>query len=271
MKIKGILSRTKIKRALSSRFRSWVNSNIQQSIVLLHDHQNLFPNTNYSEHYLNVCWQLLESYTCPLVLHLGCGRDRAQLTTHRPEIRSVKFMGVDIDFNSLKNYPQNFRVQADLKALPFRTSTFDLAMSEEVFEHIEHPDAVISEAARVLKAGGKIAFSTPNKLGYISFISLLTPLSFHRWVQDLLNPDDPQGHFLYPTFYRLNSPMSINRIFHKYSFRQIRFELTEPWPWMLRIHPLLLKIGILWGLLIQRFKSLAWFRNRILGVYELIK
>ena len=54
----------------------------------------------------------------------------------------------------------------------------------------------------------------------------------------------------------------------KHGFQRERMELTEPWPWMLRLHPLLVRLGILWGRLVQRFEFLAPLRNRILGIYK---
>jgi 2-polyprenyl-3-methyl-5-hydroxy-6-metoxy-1,4-benzoquinol methylase len=54
--------------------------------------------------------------------------------------------------------------QANARSLPFRDGAFDRAFSVEMMEHVFRPDreAVISEIARVLKPGGRLALSTPN-------------------------------------------------------------------------------------------------------------
>jgi SAM-dependent methyltransferase len=45
-------------------------------------------------------------------------------------------------------------VQADASCLGFRTGGFDVVFSNSVFEHLEHPDLVMRDAARVLRPGG---------------------------------------------------------------------------------------------------------------------
>jgi SAM-dependent methyltransferase len=42
---------------------------------------------------------------------------------------------------------------ADAAAMPFADQVFDYAICSHVLEHVEHPDAVIAELARVAKAG----------------------------------------------------------------------------------------------------------------------
>ncbi len=253
---------------LKTRLRLCVGGNIKRSIELLQANRHHFPHSNYGQRYLDVCWQLIGTWESPRVLHMGCGRDRSGLTAQRRAASGARFVGVDIDFDSLKEYPLVDRVLADLAALPFCDGAFDLAMCEEVFEHIERPHSVVAEAARVLARGGKLVFATPSKLGYISLISWATPLWFHRMVQNLLNPGRNEGELLFATFYRLNTPWAVERVMRNHGFRRELLEMTEPWPWMLRLHPLLVRLGILWGRLVQRLNVLQPLRNRILGVYS---
>ena len=55
-------------------------------------------------------------------------------------------------------------VRANARALPYADRTFDRAFSVEMMEHVFRPDRpkVLSEIARVLKRGGRLAISTPN-------------------------------------------------------------------------------------------------------------
>jgi 2-polyprenyl-3-methyl-5-hydroxy-6-metoxy-1,4-benzoquinol methylase len=50
--------------------------------------------------------------------------------------------------------------------LPFRNSSFDIVISLQVLEHVEHPAAVIHEVYRILKPGGWFYLTCPN---YLSF------------------------------------------------------------------------------------------------------
>jgi len=51
---------------------------------------------------------------------------------------------------------------ADACDLPFPAESFDVATLWDVIEHLANPAAAISEARRVLRPGGLLAFSTPN-------------------------------------------------------------------------------------------------------------
>ncbi|MEM1082212.1 MAG: class I SAM-dependent methyltransferase [Pseudomonadota bacterium] len=49
----------------------------------------------------------------------------------------------------------------NLEALTFDTAVFDLVITQDVFEHIEHPVRAFSEVGRVLKPGGSHVFTIP--------------------------------------------------------------------------------------------------------------
>lgn len=51
----------------------------------------------------------------------------------------------------------------DGSRLPFRDSCFDVAVSFETLEHVPEYESFISELHRILKKGGKLVLSTPNK------------------------------------------------------------------------------------------------------------
>jgi SAM-dependent methyltransferase len=53
---------------------------------------------------------------------------------------------------------------ADCVKLPFADGAFEGAVAFDVVEHIPHPQKMLSELRRVVKPGGVIILSTPNKL-----------------------------------------------------------------------------------------------------------
>lgn len=59
----------------------------------------------------------------------------------------------------------NFQV-ADCTALPFADNEFDCITSFETLEHLEAQDQLLSEFRRVLKPGGFLALSSPDKAIY---------------------------------------------------------------------------------------------------------
>jgi SAM-dependent methyltransferase len=66
-------------------------------------------------------------------------------------------------------------------SLPFKDGSWDVVASFDVIEHLTHPDALITEAFRVLVEGGAFIVSTPNLADLYSRINLLLgypPLSY---------------------------------------------------------------------------------------------
>lgn len=60
------------------------------------------------------------------------------------------------------------RVVGSILEIPFAENTFDIVVSSEVIEHTPDPKRAISELFRVLKPGGTLVLSVPNKFWYFS-------------------------------------------------------------------------------------------------------
>jgi ubiquinone/menaquinone biosynthesis C-methylase UbiE len=77
--------------------------------------------------------------------------------------------------------------RADAESLPFEANTFDLVTCRLAFHHFPNPRQALSEFARVLKPGGKLAFAdnvtVPDKqaAGYYNAYEKLRDPS-HHWV-----------------------------------------------------------------------------------------
>ena len=64
------------------------------------------------------------------------------------------------------------------EAIPFADATFDIVYCCDVLEHVDDPDKVIAETARVLKPGGVYLFDTINR----TWISKLVVIKlFQQW------------------------------------------------------------------------------------------
>jgi SAM-dependent methyltransferase len=84
--------------------------------------------------------------------------------------RAVAVTGVDLDptviQHAAESYPRAHFEAADLGALPFPAESFDAVVSFQVVEHMQSPRDYASECARVLKPGGLLIVSTPNRLTF---------------------------------------------------------------------------------------------------------
>lgn len=100
-----------------------------------------------------------KKYAKGKLIDIGCGR-----MPYRKELEPLvdSYIGVDHPQVS-KLYKSDVKpeVLADAKKLPFGNNCFDIALLIQVLEHVDAPDKVIKEAARVLKPDGVLIISVP--------------------------------------------------------------------------------------------------------------
>lgn len=93
------------------------------------------------------------------VLDVGCGSGHL---THLFGQQN-ETVGVDIT-NNVQDSFRNFVFHlADATELPFLNHSFDLVVSFDVIEHVTDDLAMLQEAHRVLRPGGRLLLGTPNR------------------------------------------------------------------------------------------------------------
>lgn len=95
------------------------------------------------------------------VLDLGCRA--GALTRHLLDGNEV--VGLDVDAAALEKAAALGiePVQANVEdPLPFGDASFDAVVAGELLEHLQFPDALVSEILRVLRPGGVLVGSVPN-------------------------------------------------------------------------------------------------------------
>jgi 2-polyprenyl-3-methyl-5-hydroxy-6-metoxy-1,4-benzoquinol methylase len=102
-----------------------------------------------------------------LVLDAGCGEGYGTAILAE---RASRVLALDYDSCTAQHlaeaYPSLSAVRANLVALPLRDSSLDLLVSLQTIEHLWSPEAFVAECARVLRPGGRLALSTPNRLTF---------------------------------------------------------------------------------------------------------
>jgi ubiquinone/menaquinone biosynthesis C-methylase UbiE len=116
------------------------------------------------------------------VLDVGCGRGEVLLAC---AAAGAGVAGIDyspaavrISLQTLSEVAGAEIVQGDVTTLPWPDASFDAVLSGDVIEHLvpEDAEAMLKEAHRVLRPGGKLVLHTaPNRL----FLRVAWPLS--RW------------------------------------------------------------------------------------------
>jgi SAM-dependent methyltransferase len=79
-------------------------------------------------------------------------------------------IGVDYDAltvaHAAKAYPQAHFVRANLAALPARSESMDAVATLQVIEHVWNHPEFLGECRRVLRPGGWLLVTTPNRLTF---------------------------------------------------------------------------------------------------------
>lgn len=189
------------------------------------------------------------------ILDLGAGAGRVKQMNFRGLARHVT--GIDADPRVRQNPFLDEAFEGIADQLPFASDSFDLVVCDNVLEHLENPEGVLREVARVLKPGGVFLAKTPNRTHYMTLIARLTPIGFHRFV-NRLRGRSVQDTF--PTRYRLNSVSAIRRHADRIGLRVEAIELIEGRPEYLRFSALTYLAGWLYERAVNSTEALARFR-----------
>lgn len=110
---------------------------------------------------------LREEVEGPRLLEVGAGEGygSALLAERAPAV-----LALDYDASTIahlaRRYPTLSAVRGNLAALPVASASIDTVVSLQVIEHVwDHPQFV-AECARVLRPGGLLMLSTPNRLTF---------------------------------------------------------------------------------------------------------
>jgi SAM-dependent methyltransferase len=183
-------------------------------------------------------------------LDAGSGDTLALLNQYAP--RASFAVGVDVVTPSHKPLARAAVTIGDLGVLPFRDRSFDLVVSRSVVEHLEAPQAVFRELGRTLKPGGRLIFTTPNKYYYSSLVAAMIPYSWKDFYMRTMFGDEGYDHF--PVFYRANTRRAFRKTAAAAGLLVERVQALRHFPYYLLFSPTLFRLGILYDLLVTRFR-----------------
>ena len=153
-------------------------------------------------------------------LDYGCGRAAwtEDPVPFRRELRRLqgkvaRVVGADIDPAVMENPTVDERVVFEPNApLPFADASFDLVVSDYVFEHVEDAAQVAAELDRIVRPGGYICARTPYKHSLLSMATRVIHNGAHTSVLKYAQPGR-QARDVFPTAYRLNTRRDIEKVF----------------------------------------------------------
>ena len=113
-------------------------------------------------HPQQVAAEAMASLRAPAVLDLGCGAGDSVDLFRRLD-PGTEWIGLDVqdsaEVRTRTRTDAEFHV-FDGEHIPFEDCRFDLVYTTQVLEHVHRPGALLAEAARVLRPGGRLAGST---------------------------------------------------------------------------------------------------------------
>jgi SAM-dependent methyltransferase len=103
-----------------------------------------------------------------LVVEAGCGEGYGGQVL--ADAGAALVAGLDLDLATLRHaagaYPGVSVAAANLVALPIADGAVNLVVSSQVVEHLWDQDQFVAECARVLRPGGRLVVTTPNRLTF---------------------------------------------------------------------------------------------------------
>jgi len=110
------------------------------------------------------------------VLDLGCGYSCSDLRIARRDGASL-CVGLDLGEKPVRDVLRDevnyVRGDICMGNLPFKDSSFDIAVMDAVIEHLQDPAAALSGVYRVLRPGGNFILVTPNHASLKNRVKLM--------------------------------------------------------------------------------------------------
>lgn len=164
------------------------------------------------------------------ILDLGCGNGYFSFILSRLPLR-LEITGIDSDLNAIKEARNLIEkkkakfVIGEVEKMPFPKKYFDKVIMSEIIEHVKDDMKVLKEARRVLKPGGVLILTTPNK----DYPFLWDPINW--MLEHFFNFHISSGFFagIWNQHLRLYRPEEIKINLEKSGFRMVTYELLTGW------------------------------------------
>jgi SAM-dependent methyltransferase len=115
------------------------------------------------------------------VLDIACGEGYGSRLLAQD---ALAVTGVDIDAATIDHAAKKYTagnlsfIKGDIENIPFDTASFDIVVSFETLEHTDQHQKALNEIKRVLRPGGILLISTPEKKKYTDVPGNMNP--FHK-------------------------------------------------------------------------------------------
>ena len=164
------------------------------------------------------------------ILDLGCGNGYYSYLLSKIPL-NLKITGIDSHLNAIEDakalIPKEKAtfIIGYAEKLPFHEGAFDKIIMSEIIEHVDDDIKVLKEAKRVLKKGGILVLTTPNK----NYPFLWDPIN---WIlEHFFNFHIKNGYFagIWNQHLRLYTPEELKKKLEQVGFKLFSSELLTGW------------------------------------------
>ncbi len=142
------------------------------------------------------------------VLDIGCGREASFLRTISPSVK--KAYGVDLDISETQLEGNIHLLPGDAEDIPLPDHSVDVITMTNVTEHLLNPERVFRGCNRILKPGGSLFVTAPNKFYPPVFVGRAIPHKFRQWANQIIT--ETKRHDTFPAYYKANSRKVLHRL-----------------------------------------------------------
>jgi SAM-dependent methyltransferase len=178
---------------------------------------------------------------------------------------AARVCGVDPDPRVVDNPYLHEGREGFGESIPYEDESFDVVISDNVFEHLDNPAEVITEIRRVLKPGGRLVAKTPNFWHYVALGASITPHSFHRWFNAGRGRD---AEDTFPTRYRANTRRDLTKLAKQTNMSLVSCEMIEGRPEYLRRWWPAYLLGTAYERIVNSVKLLEPFRCVLIAEFQ---
>jgi ubiquinone/menaquinone biosynthesis C-methylase UbiE len=147
---------------------------------------------------------------CPesIIVDVGCGREAQFVRRMSSQVK--KAYGVDLEIPETAVEGNIELMYGDAEAIPLQDHSVDLITMYDVVEHLRNPERVFLECKRILKPGGSLVLTTPNKLYPPIVLGRVLGHRVRQWINRISTGTGEQDTF--PAYYKANSGGALRRL-----------------------------------------------------------
>jgi SAM-dependent methyltransferase len=164
------------------------------------------------------------------VLDIGCGRGAYfdDHNSYRKNLRILKgkvkqVIGIDIDAIGQHNPGLDIFKKIEVQdPWPVEDGSIDLALCDQVLEHIQNPELFFTECQRVLKPGGVLCIRTTNRWGYVGIGARMINRQLHQGLLQRIKGKNREAD-TFPTVFRCNTIRAIKQMLARHDFDGVAY------------------------------------------------